>query len=98
MLKKILSISRSKAEAIESFKEIGFIESEETEDGEVSLVQSQFKWDKLCPLFLSCIPLDRSLFAKSVLMREHQFIMQARKKNWFCCHFPKLRQKECFHQ
>lgn len=69
---------RSKAEAIESFKENGFIESEEMEDGEVPLKQCHFKWDKLCPLFLSCIPLDRSRFAKSVLMREHQFIMQVR--------------------
>lgn len=67
---------RSKAEATEAFKEIGFFESEETEDGEVSLKQSFFKWDKLCPLFLSCIPLDRSQFAKSILMKDHQFIMQ----------------------
>lgn len=82
---------RSKDEATEAFKEIGFFESEETEDGEVSLKQSFFKWDKLCPLFLSCIPLDRSQFAKSILMKDRQFIMQVfcwkiaffSKWNWY---------------
>lgn len=54
----------------------GFFESEETEDGEVALKQSHFKFDKLCPLFVSCIPIDRGQFAKSVLMKDHQFIMQ----------------------
>lgn len=75
-LEQIHRISRSKAEAIESLKKIGFIESDETEDGEVPLKQCYFKWDKLCPLFLSCIPLDRSQFAQSGLMRKQQFIMQ----------------------
>lgn len=72
----LVRIFRSKAEATESFKNTGFIELEETDDGEVALKQCHFKWDKLCPLFLSCIPLDRSQFAKSVLMKEQQFIMQ----------------------
>ncbi|XP_031633541.1 uncharacterized protein LOC116347169 [Contarinia nasturtii] len=68
----------TKAEAIESFRKIGFLESEEAENGEVPLKQLYFKFDKLCPLFLSCIPLDRSEFAKSVLMKENLFIMQDR--------------------
>lgn len=67
---------RSKAGAIDSFKEIGFVESTDTDDGEEALKQSHFKLDKLCPLFLSCIPLDRSEFAKSHLMQDNQFIMQ----------------------
>lgn len=71
-----VSHSRSKVDAIDSFRKNGFIESEETEDGEVPLKQCYFKFDKLCPLFVSCIPMDRSQFAKSVLMKEHQFIMQ----------------------
>lgn len=57
---------------------IGFIESDETDEGEVSLKQCHFKWDKLCPLFLSCIPSDRSQFAKSNVMRDSQFIMQVK--------------------
>lgn len=69
---------RSKAEAIESFRKNGFFESEETEDGESALKECQFKWDKLCPLFLSCIPMDRSRFAKSILMKGNQFIMQVK--------------------
>lgn len=69
-------IFRSKALAIKAFKQIGLIESPETDDGEVGLQQRHFKWDKLCPLFVSCIPLDRSQFAKSTLIKNHQFIMQ----------------------
>lgn len=80
---------RTKAEAVESFHKNGFIDSEETDDGEVALKQCHFKWDKLCPLFLSCIPLDRSLFAKSQLMKENQFIMQVIKSTFD--YFFKLR-------
>lgn len=71
--------SRSKVDAMKSLRQIGFSESEETDDGEVALKQSHFKWDKLCPLFLSCIPMDRSQFAKSILMKDNQFIMQVRR-------------------
>lgn len=73
------SIDRSKSEAIDSFKKIGFVESMDTDDGEEPLKQSHFKFDKLCPLFLSCIPLDRSQFAKSHLMQDNQFIMQVKR-------------------
>lgn len=71
-----ITTNRSKTDAIESFKKFGFIESMDTDDGEEPLDKSHFKWDKLCPLFLSCIPLDRSQFAKSQLMQDNQFIMQ----------------------
>lgn len=78
---------RSKIEAIELFRKNGFIESEETDDGEVRLKQYHFKFDKLCPLFVSCIPMDRSQFAKSVLMKDNQFIMQVGNLAWLYSKF-----------
>lgn len=72
-------VNRTKSEARDRLVANGFIESQETEDGEVPLQQNHFKWDKICPLFLSCIPLDRSHFAKTSLMMDNQFIMQVRR-------------------
>lgn len=74
----IFFVHRTKTEARARLIANGFIESQETEEGEVSLHQNHFKWDKICPLFVSCIPLDRSDFAKTSLMMDSQFIMQAR--------------------
>lgn len=56
----------------------GFIESFEQESGEVPLQKYYYKWDKLCPLFMSCIPEDRGRFAQTELIRDSQFIMQDR--------------------
>lgn len=56
----------------------GFMESIEMETGESALKQNHFKWDKLCPLFLSCIPEERGIFAQTDLIRENQFVMQDR--------------------
>lgn len=70
-------VFRTKTEARARLIANGFIESQETDEGEVPLQQNHFKWDKICPLFVSCIPLDRSDFAKTTLMRDNQFIMQA---------------------
>ncbi|XP_037820397.1 uncharacterized protein LOC119609621 [Lucilia sericata] len=52
----------------------GFVLSE----NETELQTAQFKWDNVCPLFLSCIPVDRSEFTKSDLVVKHYFIMQDR--------------------
>lgn len=49
---------------------------EEVEQGEVGLKTHHFKWDKVCPLFISCIPPDRGLFAQGDLVKKHQFILQ----------------------
>uniref|UniRef100_A0A1I8NPD8 Uncharacterized protein n=1 Tax=Stomoxys calcitrans TaxID=35570 RepID=A0A1I8NPD8_STOCA len=45
-------------------------------DSDQELNKSQFKWDTVCPLFLSCIPLDRNEFAKSELVQGNLFIIQ----------------------
>ncbi|XP_065361983.1 uncharacterized protein LOC135955560 [Calliphora vicina] len=52
----------------------GFVPSE----SESGLQTAEFKWDNICPLFLSCIPVDRSDFTKSDLVVKHYFIMQDR--------------------
>lgn len=54
----------------------GFNESEETETGESPLKLNHFKWDKMCTLFLSCIPEDRGRFAQTDLIKQNKFIMQ----------------------
>ncbi|XP_055384339.1 uncharacterized protein LOC129613998 [Condylostylus longicornis] len=45
---------------------------------EKPLLSNQYKWDKVCPLFLSCLPSDRSEFAKSDLVKSNCFILQDR--------------------
>lgn len=69
---------RTKSGAKECMLAHGFLESIEMETGESPLKQNHFKWDKLCPLFLSCIPEERGLFAQTDLIRENQFVMQDR--------------------
>lgn len=68
----------TKEEAKECLVASGLLESEETEDGEQPLAFNHFKWDKTCLLFMSCIPQDRSHFAKSKLIKNNEFIMQDR--------------------
>lgn len=88
-----MKLNRSKNHACESLIENGFLESTETDEGQVALRQNHFKWDKVCPLFLSCIPSDRSQFAKSSMMKEHQFIMQV---NWLISQIFQFRSKYNF--
>lgn len=39
---------------------------------------NQYKFDKLCPQFLTCLPLDRSSFAKCDIIKNNDFITQDR--------------------
>lgn len=67
-----------KQSANELFATNGFSESQDNEFGEVPLTRCAFKWDKLCPFFVSCFPSDRSEFSKSTMITSHQLIMQDR--------------------
>lgn len=67
---------RTKNDSRERLLSNGLIESEEVERGEVALKLHHFKWDKVCPLFLSCIPPDRGIFAQGDLVKKQKFIMQ----------------------
>lgn len=60
---------------IESLNAHGMTQSIETDEGQLRLKRNVFKCDK-CPLFLSRIAEDRSQFAKSSLVKDHQFIIQ----------------------
>lgn len=42
------------------------------------LKRNQFRWDKLCPRFISCFPHDRSNFAGSEMIQRHELILQDR--------------------
>lgn len=70
------SVFRTKNESRERMVSNGLIESEEVDCGEVALELHHFKWDKVCPLFLSCIPPDRGVFAQGNLVKKQKFIMQ----------------------
>lgn len=67
---------RTKNETRERLLSNGLIESDEVERGEVALQLHHFKWDKVCPLFLSCIPQDRGVFAQGDLVKKQKFILQ----------------------
>ncbi|XP_055923266.1 uncharacterized protein LOC129953813 isoform X2 [Eupeodes corollae] len=45
---------------------------------EQPLQENQYKWDRICPLFLSILPPDRSAFAQTDFIRNHYMIMQDR--------------------
>ncbi|KAM7356317.1 putative methyltransferase NSUN7 [Cochliomyia hominivorax] len=66
---------RNKDTAEKLFYKYGFTSNESVT---ASLKTSQFKWDTICPLFLSCIPTDRSEFTKSDLVVKNYFIIQDR--------------------
>lgn len=57
---------------------LGF--SETPDDGKFTkaLEMNQFKFDKLCPQFLTCLPSDRTSFAQCDLIKCNDFIMQDR--------------------
>lgn len=61
---------------MELFGANGFVESPDNEHGEVALASSYFKWDKLCPFFVTCFPCDRSAFSKSTMITCNQLILQ----------------------
>jgi len=58
---------------------MGFSETFEDENASDPLHLNEYKWDKICPQFLSCIPSDRTLFAQSDFIKANYFIMQVRK-------------------
>lgn len=67
---------RTKAEANETLSSHGFIETRDVESGETLLQQNHYKWDKVCPLFMSCVPQDRGQFSETELVRNEKFVMQ----------------------
>ncbi|XP_037908651.1 uncharacterized protein LOC119650170 isoform X2 [Hermetia illucens] len=70
---------KDKFTAIEMLEQMGMEEVPLDEDGaEQPLQQNQYRWDKVCPLFMSCIPRDRGEFAQSEIVKNNYFIMQDR--------------------
>lgn len=65
--------------AVKQLQELGFQEVEESDSmTEMPLKSNSYKWDKLCPLFMSCLPANRSEFARSEFVRNNNFILQDR--------------------
>lgn len=47
---------------------------------EEPLRTNQYKWDKACPLFISCLPANRRKFESCKLIKNFCFIEQVRNK------------------
>lgn len=63
---------------------MGMTEVYENEgEDEKPLEPNQYKWDKVCPLFISCLPDDRGHFAQSELVRHNYFVMQVNQLIFF---------------
>lgn len=72
-------IIRDKEQAIQSLNQIGLTESPFPKDKyekPVAIKRNQFRFDKLCPQFLSCFPYDRSKFTRIEMIQRHELILQ----------------------
>ncbi|XP_073836277.1 putative methyltransferase NSUN7 isoform X2 [Musca autumnalis] len=65
---------RDKESAEHLFIDNGFMVIESDQE----LSNATVKWDNVCPLFVSCIPMDRNAFATSELVTKNFFIIQDR--------------------
>ncbi|XP_073836278.1 uncharacterized protein isoform X3 [Musca autumnalis] len=63
---------RDKESAEHLFIDNGFMVIESDQE----LSNATVKWDNVCPLFVSCIPMDRNAFATSELVTKNFFIIQ----------------------
>lgn len=75
----LLSCYRDKEQAIHALNAIGLIESPFPTDRHLkpcALTRNQFRFDKLCPQFLSCFPYDRSKFTRIDMIQKHELILQ----------------------
>lgn len=57
---------------------MGFTETKEIGEFVNPLKSNFYKFDKLCPQFLTCIPIDRFEFSQSPLIKNQDFIVQDR--------------------
>nr|XP_036216388.1 uncharacterized protein LOC106617935 [Bactrocera oleae] len=65
---------RDKTSADEFLHECGYILQES--DNMYILDTNHYRWDNVCPLFVSCVPQDKGAFTKSKLVTQHYFIIQ----------------------
>ncbi|XP_053954013.1 uncharacterized protein LOC128860477 [Anastrepha ludens] len=65
---------RDKTSADKFLLDYGYI-LQENENGQV-LETNHYRWDNICPLFISCVPQDKGEFTKSKLVTNHYFIIQ----------------------
>uniref|UniRef100_A0A336M9L1 CSON014079 protein n=1 Tax=Culicoides sonorensis TaxID=179676 RepID=A0A336M9L1_CULSO len=70
---------RDKEQAIQSLNLMGLSEVPMPQDKTAKLCaikRNQFRFDKLCPQFLSCFPNDRSKFTRIDMIQKHELILQ----------------------
>lgn len=71
--------TRDKEQAIQSLNQIGLIEAPFPPDKHQkpsAIKRNQFRFDKLCPQFISCFPYDRSKFTRINMIQKHELILQ----------------------
>lgn len=71
-------ISRTSKLARKNLESYGFIETPDNDEFIRPLQINYYKFDKICPQFLTCIPMDRGIFAQCNLIKNYNFIMQDR--------------------
>lgn len=70
---------RDKEQAIQSLNQIGLIEApfpQDKHEKPSAIKRNQFRFDKLCPQFISCFPYDRSKFTRINMIQKHELILQ----------------------
>ncbi|XP_039966403.1 uncharacterized protein LOC120778596 [Bactrocera tryoni] len=65
---------RDKTSADKFLHECGYILQED--DNTHILDTNHYRWDNVCPLFVSCVPQDKGEFTKSKIVTQHYFVIQ----------------------
>ncbi|XP_055694802.1 uncharacterized protein LOC129796701 isoform X2 [Lutzomyia longipalpis] len=80
-----------KDNAVTYLGERGFGETPTTADGKYeALSLNQFKWDRVCPFYMQCLPENRGLLAQTPLIKDFMFILQDRAFSIGPAYFSRL--------
>ncbi|XP_059608104.1 uncharacterized protein LOC132255948 [Phlebotomus argentipes] len=55
-----------------------------------SLALNQFKWDRVCPFYMQCLPANRGLLAQTPFIKDFMFILQDRAFSIGPAYFSRL--------
>ncbi|GAB0093934.1 Ubiquitin-protein ligase E3A, N-terminal zinc-binding domain [Sergentomyia squamirostris] len=80
-----------KEDALMYLRERGFTETPITANGKYEdLSLNQFKWDRVCPFYMQCLPTNRGLLAQTPFIKDFMFILQDRAFSIGPAYFSRL--------
>lgn len=80
-----------KDNAVEYLGQRGFNETSTTPNGKYEpLALNQFKWDRVCPFYMQCLPENRGLLAQTPFIKDFMFILQDRAFSIGPAYFSRL--------